>query len=84
MNNGNESGINFKKISLIALIIYILLVTGFYFLAGEQLLYRNSRGSLASSHTFLPFCREPAVSYLTPAPNSSSVKANASVFCTTR
>ena len=47
MNNGNESGINFKKISLIALIIYILLVTGFYFLAGEQLLYRNSRGSLA-------------------------------------
>lgn len=46
MNSGNESGINFKKISLTALLIYVLLVTGFYFLAGEQLLYRNSRGSL--------------------------------------
>ena len=46
MNSGNESGINFKKIGLSALAIYIALVIVFYFLAGDQLLYRNSRGSL--------------------------------------
>ncbi len=46
MNSENEFGIDLKKISLTALAIYALLVTGFYFLTGEQLLYRNSRGSL--------------------------------------
>lgn len=46
MNGRNESGINLKKVSLTVLAIYVLLVISFYFLAGEQLLYRNSRGSL--------------------------------------
>ena len=47
MNSRNESGINLKKVSLTVLAVYVLLVIGFYFLAGEQLLYRSSRGSLA-------------------------------------
>ena len=47
MNDRNEPEINLKKIGLTVLAIYAALVVGFYFLAGEQLLYRNSRGNLA-------------------------------------
>lgn len=47
MNNRNEPEINLKKIGLIVLAIYAALVIGFYFLAGEQLLYRDSRGNLS-------------------------------------
>lgn len=46
MNNRNGPEIDLKKICLITLAIYIALVAGFYFLAGEQLLYRESRGNL--------------------------------------
>jgi len=46
MNSRNKSGINLKKISLTVLAVYIVLVIGFYFLAGEQLMYRESRGNL--------------------------------------
>ena len=46
MNSRNEPGINLKRIGLITLAVYIVLVIGFYFLAGEQLLYRDSRGDL--------------------------------------
>lgn len=45
MISRNEFGINLKKIGLTAVAIYVLLAVGFYFLAGEQLLYRDSRGS---------------------------------------
>lgn len=47
MNDRNEPEINLKKIGLTVLAIYAALVVGFYFLAGEQLLYRDSRGNLA-------------------------------------
>ncbi len=46
MNSRNGFGINLNKISLTVLALYIALVIGFYFLAGEQLLYRESRGNL--------------------------------------
>lgn len=46
MNSRNEPEINLKKIGLTALAVYAALVIGFYFLAGEQLLYRASRGDL--------------------------------------
>ena len=47
MNNRNEPEINLKKIGLTVLAVYVALVIGFYFLAGDQLLYRASRGNLS-------------------------------------
>lgn len=38
--------INFKKIALIVLDLYVFLSIAFYFLAGEQLHYRDSRGNI--------------------------------------
>ena len=37
--------INIKKIFVIAVIVYVFLVLSFYYLAGDQLHYRNSRGN---------------------------------------
>lgn len=47
MNDRNEPEVNFKRIGLTVLAIYAALVVGFYLLAGEQLLYRDSRGDLS-------------------------------------
>lgn len=38
--------INLKKIGLMVLVIYWVLAVSFYFLAGDQLRYRESRGNL--------------------------------------
>ena len=40
-------------------------------------------GSFAKIQVRRPFCKLPAVSYVTPSPSNSSVKANASSFWTT-
>jgi ABC-2 type transport system permease protein len=42
----NDTQPNIPKIFLIVLAVYLLLTVGFYFLAGDQLLYRVSRGDL--------------------------------------
>ena len=47
MKNRNKSGINMKKAGWTVLAVYVLVVVGFYFLAGDQLRFRDSRGNLA-------------------------------------
>lgn len=42
-----EIVVNMKKISVAVLAVYILLMVSFYFLAGDQLHYRESRGRIA-------------------------------------
>lgn len=47
MNKWKEPLINLKRGTLIAIIAYLVLAVSFYFLAGDQLRYRDSRGNLA-------------------------------------
>lgn len=47
MNSRNEPSVNLKKVCLIVLAVYLVLTVGFYFLAGEQLRYRDSRGNVS-------------------------------------
>lgn len=47
MNKRNEDTVNLKKVALVALAVYLALAVGFAFLAGDQLLYRDSRGDVA-------------------------------------
>ena len=42
----NTEEINFRKIMLLTLAVYVFLVLSFYFLAGDQLRLRVSRGSI--------------------------------------
>ena len=42
----NSEQINFRKITLLTLAVYVFLVLSFYFLAGDQLRLRVSRGSI--------------------------------------
>ena len=42
--NGSTK-INFKKTFIIFALVYVVLIVGFYFLAGDQLRYRDSRGN---------------------------------------
>lgn len=46
MGGKDEPMINLKKIGLMVLVIYWVLAVSFYFLAGDQLRYRESRGNL--------------------------------------
>ena len=43
-----EPGIRIEKLIMIALAAYLLLAVVFYFLAGEQLYFRDSRGNIAA------------------------------------
>ena len=49
MNKEKQSSpeFNFKKILTVVLAVYVLLIVCFYFLAGDQLIFRDSRGDLA-------------------------------------
>ena len=44
--NGDFPVLNLKKIFFLALSAYVLLIVSFYFLAGDQLHFRRSRGEL--------------------------------------
>lgn len=48
MDGRTQAQVNLRKTSLAVALIYALLVLGFYFLAGDQLRYRESRGNLAA------------------------------------
>ena len=48
MGGRTQAQVNLRKTSLAVALIYALLVLGFYFLAGDQLRYRESRGNLAA------------------------------------
>ena len=45
-NHKPTDAINLKRIFLTVLVVYALLIVSFYFLAGDQLRYRESRGNL--------------------------------------
>ena len=48
MRNSRENSINvnMQKVAISVLVVYILLIVAFYFLTGEQLHFRDSRGNL--------------------------------------
>ena len=46
MSSAASDKTNIRKIFLIILAVYLVLIVSFYFLAGDQLLYRESRGTL--------------------------------------
>lgn len=48
MKKQNEPTLNLGKVCLIVLVAYLVLTIGFYFLAGDQLRYRDSRGNVTS------------------------------------
>ncbi len=48
MKKWSEPALNIQKVCLITLAVYMVLTVAFYFLAGEQLLYRTSRGNLSA------------------------------------
>ncbi len=45
--NKSSSDINARKIFFIIALVYLSLICCFYYLAGDQLLYRNSRGNIS-------------------------------------
>ena len=48
MDGRTQAQVNLRKTCLAVALIYALLVLGFYFLAGDQLRYRESRGNLVA------------------------------------
>jgi len=48
MKKRDEPTLNIKKVCLMTLAVYMILTVGFYFLAGDQLRYRVSRGNVGT------------------------------------
>lgn len=46
MNNSKDESLNITKIFSIIMVLYIVATAGFYFLAGDELKYRDSRGNM--------------------------------------
>ena len=45
--SNEKPNFDLKRVAALCLILYVLLITAFYLLAGDQLHYRRSRGELA-------------------------------------